>query len=182
MTLYEFEGKRPLIHPTAWVAPSADIIGDVHVGSHCYVGWKAVLRGDHGRIILEDGSAVEEGVLIHTSAGFTSRVGTMATLGHGAILHSATIESFAVIGIGATVCNFGKVGKWTIIGEAGLVKSHQEIPPEVIAVGHPVAVLGPIRPEHRERWMKSKEVYKDFTLRNLKGLREMTMDEAIRRI
>ncbi|MEW6665308.1 MAG: gamma carbonic anhydrase family protein [Thermodesulfobacteriota bacterium] len=179
MPLYEFEGKRPVIHPTAWIAPSADIIGDVQVGPQCYVGWKAVLRGDHGRILIEEGSAVEEGVLIHTSAGFTSRIGPMATLGHGAVLHSATIEEFAVVGIGATVCNYAKVGRWSIIGEAGLVKSNQEIPAEVIAVGQPVTILGPIRPEHRERWMKSKRVYMDFTVRNREGLREI-LSEARR--
>jgi phenylacetic acid degradation protein len=179
MALYEFEGKRPLIHPSAWVAPSADIIGDVYVGPQCYVGWRAVLRGDHGRIVIEEGSAVEEGVLIHISAGFTSRMGPMATLGHGAIFHSATVEEFAVIGIGATVCNFSKVGRWAIIGEGGLVKSNQEIPPEVIAVGQPVTVLGPTRSEHRERWLKSKQRYIDFTLRNRQGLREVTINESI---
>jgi phenylacetic acid degradation protein len=175
MPLYEFEGKNPEIHPTAWVAPSADIIGDVRVGPKCYVGWKAVLRGDHGSILIEEGSAVEEGVLIHTSAAFTSRVGPMATLGHGAILHSATIEEFAVIGIGATICNFSRVGRWAIIGEAGLVKSRQEVPPETIAVGQPVTILGPIRPEHRERWLQSKNRYVDFTVRNRKGLREVPL-------
>jgi carbonic anhydrase/acetyltransferase-like protein (isoleucine patch superfamily) len=178
MPLYEFEGKRPLIHPTAWVAPSADIIGDVQVGPKCYVGWKAVLRGDHGSILIEEGSAVEEGVLIHTSAGFTSRMGPMATLGHGAIFHSATIDEYAVVGIGSTVCNYAKVGRWSIIGEAGLVKSRQDIPPEVIAVGQPVVILGPIRPEHRERWMKAKKAYIDFTVRNRRGLREVTLEES----
>ena len=66
MSLYEFEGNRPTIDPTAWIAPSADIIGDVRIGPKCYIGWAAVLRGDHGSIVIEEGSAIEEGVIIHT--------------------------------------------------------------------------------------------------------------------
>ena len=174
MPIYEFEGKRPFIDPAAWIAPSADIIGDVVVGPRCYVGWRAVLRGDHGRILVEEGSAVEEGVIIHTSAGFTSRIGPMATLGHGAVLHSATIEEYAVIGIAATVCNFATVGRWAIIAEAGLVKAKQEVPPETIAVGQPVAVLCGIRDEHRERWLKAKQAYIDFTVRNRQGLKRVS--------
>jgi len=60
MSIYEFEGRRPSIHPDAWIAPSADIIGDVRIGPRCYIGWGAILRGDHGTIIVEEGSAVEE--------------------------------------------------------------------------------------------------------------------------
>lgn len=176
MPLYEFEGKRPFIDASAWIAPSADIIGDVVVGPRCYVGWRAVLRGDHGRIVVEEGSAVEEGVLIHTSAAFTSRIGPMATLGHGSVLHSATIEEFAVIGMAATVCNYARVGRWAIIAEAGLVIAKQEVPPESIAVGQPVSVLGSIRAEHRERWLKAKQAYIDFTVRNRQGLKRISTE------
>ena len=173
MPIYKFESRQPVIDPSAWVAPSADIIGDVHLGPQCYVGWGAVLRGDHGSIFIEKGSAVEEGVIIHTSPDFVSRIGPEATIGHGAMLHNATINAFAVIGIRATVSNFATVGEWTIIGEMGLVIAHQDIPPRVIAVGQPVKIIGPIEDRHQERWLKAKKRYQDFTRRNSLGLKEI---------
>ena len=172
MPIYEFEGKSPTIEATAWIAPSADIIGDVHLGPLCYVGWGAVLRGDHGSICIEKGSAVEEGVIIHTSPDFVSRIGPEATIGHGAMLHNATVDAFAVIGIRATVSNYASVGEWAIIGEMGLVRERQMIPPEVIAVGQPVKIIGPIKERHKERWRMAKKRYQDFTKRNRLGLKE----------
>ena len=173
MPLYEFEGKRPSIDPTAWVADSADIIGDVRIGPRCYVGWNAVLRGDHGSILIETGSAVEEGVIIHISPGFVSRVGPEATIGHGAMLHNATIEAFAVIGIRATISNFAMVGEWSIIGEMGLVAERQIIPPAVVAVGQPVKIIGEIQQRHKERWLAAKKRYQDLTQRNKENLKRI---------
>jgi len=173
MPLYEFEGKRPAVDPSAWIAPSADVLGDVHIGPQCYVGWGAVLRGDHGRIVIEAGSAVEEGVIIHTSPDFVSRIGPEATLGHGAMLHNATVEAFAVIGIRATVSNFATVGEWAIIGEMGLVRERQVIAPGAIAVGQPVKIIGQIEPRHKDRWMAAKKRYQEFTRRNRLGLKEI---------
>jgi carbonic anhydrase/acetyltransferase-like protein (isoleucine patch superfamily) len=178
MPFYEFEGKRPTIDGTAWVAPSADIIGDVRIGPCCYVGWQAVLRGDHGRIVIETGSAVEEGVIVHTSPEFVSRIGPEATIGHGAMLHNATVEAFAVIGIRATVSNFATVGEWAIIGEMGLVRERQMIPPAVIAVGQPVKIIGHIEQRHKERWLAAKKRYQEFTRRNKKSLRRIELGKT----
>jgi carbonic anhydrase/acetyltransferase-like protein (isoleucine patch superfamily) len=152
MPLYEFEGKRPEINQTAWIAPSADIIGDVKIGAKCYVGWQAVLRGDHGSIVIGEGSAIEEGVFIHTSPNFVCRIGKEVTIGHGALLHNATIEAFAVISMRATVSNFATVGRWTIIGETGLVKEHQEVPQDVIGVGQPVEIIGVVEERHKKNY------------------------------
>ncbi|UCD81550.1 MAG: gamma carbonic anhydrase family protein [Desulfobacterales bacterium] len=173
MPLYEFEGKRPTIDPTAWIAESADIIGDVLIGPRSYIGWNAVLRGDHGRIIIGAGSAVEEGVIVHISPGFDSRIGPEATIGHGAMLHNATIDAFAVIGIRATVSNFATVGEWSIIGEMGLVRERQTIPPGVIAVGQPVKIIGQIQSRHKERWLAAKKRYQELTRRNKKSLKRV---------
>jgi len=112
MALYTFEGNYPAIDPAAWIAPSADIIGDVQIGPKCYIGWGVVLRGDHGTIIIEEGSAIEEGVIIHNSPDFTTRIGPEVTIGHGAMLHNATVEAFAVIGMRAVLSNHSKIGEW----------------------------------------------------------------------
>jgi len=171
MPLYAFEGKQPRIHPSAWVAPSADIIGAVSIGPRCYVGWGAVIRGDHGAVDILEGTAVEEGVIIHTPKDFTSRFGFKTTLGHGAMFHGATVEDFAVIGMRATVSNKAVVGEWSIIGEAGLVKESQVVPPGSVAVGQPVRIIGEVTESHRERWLRGKENYIAFTERNKRSLR-----------
>ncbi len=168
MPLYEFEGKQPRIHPSSWIAPSADIVGDVTVWEQCYIGWGAVLRADHGSIEIGEGTAVEEGVIIHTPKGFASHFGIQATLGHGSIYHGATIEDFAVVGIRAIVSNYGVVGQWSIIGEAGLVKENQHVPSRVIAVGQPVKIIGEVTEKHQQRWVRAKQAYMNFVVRNKK--------------
>lgn len=171
MPLYEFEGKRPRIHPSAWIAPSADIIGDVEIGAQCYVGWGAVLRADHGAIIIGQGSAMEEGTIIHTSPDSVCRVGRWVTVGHGAMLHGAILGDYSVVGMRATIANYGEIGEWTIIGEMGLVLSKQKVPAGMIAMGQPVKVKGPVEERHKEYWLKSKKRYQAFVERNKKGLR-----------
>ena len=170
MAIYEFESKRPIIHSSAWVAPSADIVGDVIIGPNCYVGWGAIIRGDHGTIQIHEGAAVEEGVIIHTPKNFVSHIGIQATLGHGSMFHGATIKDYAVIGIRAVVSNNGIVGEWAIVGEGGLVKASQQVPSGTIAVGTPVRVIGLVTQAHREKWVKGKKAYLDFVNRNKKGV------------
>jgi carbonic anhydrase/acetyltransferase-like protein (isoleucine patch superfamily) len=91
------------------------------------------------------------------------------------MLHSATVDDYAVIGIRATLANRSAVGRWAIVGEAALVRSGQEVPADTIAVGHPARVIGPIEERHRRHWLQAKQVYIDFTKRNQKGLREITV-------
>ncbi len=174
MPLYEFEGRKPQIDPSAWVAPSADIIGDVRIGPQCYVGWGAILRGDYGTILIGEGSAIEEGVIIHARPGDKTVIGIDVTVGHGVMIHNATIEDYAVIGMRAVISDYSKVGAWTIIAEMGLVRSKQEVPPGVIAMGQPVTVKGPIRDIDKTMWTNGKKKYKDMAKRNPDGMKEIT--------
>ena len=98
MTLYSFEGRVPQVAPSAYVAPSAQVIGRVVVGEDCYVGHGAILRGDYGTILVGDGTAVEDGVIVHARPDDTTRFGKRVTLGHGAMIHNATVHDGAVIG------------------------------------------------------------------------------------
>ena len=177
MPIYEFELKKPQIDETAWIAPSADIIGDVKIGANCYVGWHAVLRGDHGSIVIGEGSAIEEGVIIHMSPNFVCRIGNEVTIGHGALLHGATIDPFAVIGIRATISNYAMIGEWSIIGEMGLVKEYQEVPKGVICVGQPVKIIGMVEERHKKRWIQGKKRYQEFTKRNRRGIRKIGLSK-----
>lgn len=173
MALYTFEGKCPAIDSTAWIAPSADIIGDVQIGPKCYIGWGAVLRGDHGSIIIKEGSAIEEGAIIHNSPDLTTRIGPEATIGHGAMLHNATVEAFAVIGMRAVLSNHSRIGEWAIIGEMGLVRNNQEVAAGMIGVGQPVKVIGKVTQHHKERWITSKKRYQGFIKRNNESLNKI---------
>ncbi len=173
MPSYDFEGRFPVIDPSAWVAPSADLIGDVQISANCYIGWGAVLRGDHGTIMIGEGSAAEEGVIIHTSEGFVSRIGREVTLGHGAVLHDATVEDFAVVGMGAVLSNRSVVGRWAVIGEMGLLREGQIVAAESIAVGAPVRVIGQVEQRHKDRWIAGKRRYQKFAERNPVGLTEV---------
>jgi carbonic anhydrase/acetyltransferase-like protein (isoleucine patch superfamily) len=173
MTIYAFEGKKPRIGSGAYVAPSAQVIGEVVIGKECYVGHGAILRGDYGRIEIGEGTAVEEGVIVHARPDDETLIGSRVTLGHGAMVHNAVIEDGAVIGMRATVSDFSRVGAGAIIGEMGLVKQHQEIPPRKIAVGIPVRVLGDVTEKNSDMAVWAKELYIDLAKRYPAGLVEI---------
>lgn len=158
--LYAFDGKTPKIGKGCYIADSAEVIGDVTLGDGCYVGPGAILRGDYGRIVIGDGTAVEEQVVVHARPGDVATVGTRVTLGHGAIVHTARrIDDFAVIGMGAIVSDWALIGRWAAVGEGAVVRNRQEIPPEAIAVGVPAKVIGGVDEEYKAVWTQFKEIY-----------------------
>jgi tRNA-Thr(GGU) m(6)t(6)A37 methyltransferase TsaA len=173
MTLYEFEGRRPRVHETAYVAPSAQVIGDVDIGADCYVGHGAILRGDYGRIEVGAGTAIEEGAIVHARPDDVTVFGARVTLGHGAMVHNATIRADAVIGMRATVSDFSVVEEGALIGEMGLVKQHQVVPAGKVAVGIPVRVVGDVTEKNRDMTVWAKELYVDLAHRYPSGLREI---------
>lgn len=108
MPIYTFEDRTPRIARSAYVAPSAQVIGDVRIGEECYVGHGAILRGDYGTIVVGAGTAIEEGVIVHARPGDRAVFGLDVTVGHGAMIHNATIEDGAVIGMRATVSDYAR--------------------------------------------------------------------------
>ena len=169
MTLYKFDGKQPTIGQAAYVSELAQIIGDVVIGDHCYIGHGAILRGDYGRIELGKGTAVEEGVIAHAPPGETNRIGEMVTLGHGAIVHGKRIDDYAVIGMGAVVSIWSEIGAWTIIGEGAVVKLRQVIPAGVVAAGNPAQVIREIGEKDRKLWNWGKQLYWDLAQKYLEA-------------
>ena len=170
MPIYEFEGRRPRIAATAYVASTAVVIGEVVIGEACYVGHGAILRGDYGAIRIGDGAAVEEGAIIHARPGGETVLGERAMVGHGAMIHNAAVEAGAVIGMRATVSDDAMVGHGAIVGEMTLVKNRQRIRPGVVAVGVPAREVGPVSAEQRERWDRGAELYIGLAGRYPKGL------------
>ena len=173
MPIYEFEGRAPTIHESAYVAPSAIVIGEVIVGAGCYVGHGAILRGDYGTIEIGAGTAIEEGVIVHARPGDKTVIGERVTVGHGAMIHNAVIEEEAVIGMRSTVTDYARVGRGAIVGEMALVKATQEIPPEQVAVGVPARVVGPVKEHQRAMWTMGKELYIDLARRYPEGMKEI---------
>ncbi len=165
MTLYVFEGQRPQVGEDSFIAESATVIGNVKIGKNVYIGHGVILRGDYGTIIVGDGTALEEGVIVHARPKDKTVFGEQVTVGHGAMVHNAHIKDFAVIGMRSTISDFSVVGEWTIIGEMSLVKRNQKIPDGSVAVGSPAKVIGKVTTEQKEFWSYGKKLYIEMAKR-----------------
>lgn len=141
--LYQYNGKQPTYPSpfTGWIADSAQIIGDVHLGDAVSVWFGAVIRGDNSPIYLGARSNVQENCVIHTDAGIDVEIGEGVTIGHLAMLHGCCIGDNSLIGIGAIVLNHAVIGKNCIIGANALVTEGTHIPDNSLAVGSPAKVI-----------------------------------------
>ena len=160
--LYKFDGRQPSVGKESYVSELASVIGDVVIGNNCYIGHGAILRGDYGSIVIGDGTAVEEGVIIHAPPGNTNRIGKRVTIGHGAVVHGGAIGDQAVIGMGAIVSIRSEIGEYAIIAEGCVVKMNQVIPPGVVAAGNPAKVVRDVTPKDKELWDYGKQLYIDL--------------------
>ena len=166
-----FEGKTPEIGDGTYIHPSADVFGNIKFGSDCWIGPGARIRGDYGRIVIGDNTAVEENAVIHARPDEQTTIGNWVTLGHGCIVHNATIHDWAVIGMGSIVSDWSDVGEWAVIGEGAVVRQRQEIAAGHIAVGVPAKVLGKtVADDYKAEWKHWKKVYVDLARRYQKGL------------
>jgi len=157
MPLFEFNRKRPLVDGSAWISPSAEIIGDVRIGKRCWIGPNAVLRGDFGTIIIGDETAVEDGVIIHTPS--LMEVGKSVTIGHMAMIHGRRIMDYAVIGMNSTMGDSSVVGAWSIVAEHSLVKKNQIVPDCKLYAGVPASFKRDIDDQYREIMLLGKQMY-----------------------
>jgi len=130
-----------LIHPTAFIAPDATVIGEVTLAANVSVWFGAVLRGDTDRIEVGEGSNVQDNAVLHTDPGSPCIIGADVTIGHGAVVHGCTVEDGALIGINATVLSGALVGTGSIIGAGAVVMEGVVIPPASLAVGIPAKVV-----------------------------------------
>lgn len=138
--LLQFEGKEPRVHPGAFVAPTAVLIGDVVVEDGASVWFGAVLRGDFNSIVVGEGTSVQDNSVIHTADGLPTTIGSNVTVGHLSLLEGCTIEDGALIGMGSIVLNRARVGHRAMLAAGSVVREGGEIPPEVLAAGVPAQV------------------------------------------
>ena len=139
--IFEFNGYVPYIHPSAYVHPMACIIGNVHIGKNVFIGAGAVIRGDWGEIIIEDGCNVQENCVIHMFPGTTVHLKQSAHIGHGAIIHGALIGKNSLIGMNSVIMDDVEIGDECIIGALTLVPQEMKIPNRKIVVGHPAKIV-----------------------------------------
>jgi carbonic anhydrase/acetyltransferase-like protein (isoleucine patch superfamily) len=135
MSVYSLDGVSPEIAADAWIAPTADVIGNVTVCERASVWFGAVLRGDNENILLGAGSNIQENSVLHTDIGFPLGIGANCTIGHKAILHGCTLGDQTLIGMGATILNGAKIGKNCLIGAGALVTEGKVIPDGSLVVG-----------------------------------------------
>jgi phenylacetic acid degradation protein len=173
MAVYEFEKRKPVIGETSYVSHSASVIGKVTIGEECYIAPGAVVKGDYGEIRIGDGTSVQDNVIIHARPDEITIIGNNVTLGHGCIIHNATIKDEAVIGMGAIVSDYSTVGEWAIVGEGAVVKARFEIPDGKIAVGVPAKLIGEIQDHHKGELARFKAIYRDLAGRYPIGLKKL---------
>lgn len=141
MPCYEIDGLKPVIHPTAFVHPDAVLIGDVIVGPRCYVAPLASLRGDFGRIVLEEGSNIQDTCVMHGFPGTDTVIGVDGHVGHGAVLHGCRVGRNALVGMNAVIMDNAVVGDESIVAACAFVKAGMEIPPRKLVGGMPAKVM-----------------------------------------
>ncbi len=155
-----FEGHEPVIAESSFVHPNADVIGQVTIGSSCWIGPGARLRGDYGRITIGDNTSVEDNCVIHARPDEETNIGSWVTIGHGAIVHNATILDWAVVGMGSIVSDWTTIGEWAVIAEGAVVRQRQTIPGGAIAVGVPARTLSKrVDEAYKAEWTKFKRIY-----------------------
>lgn len=171
MPLFSFEGKQPTVHPSAFIAPTAVIIGDVTVEANASVWYNAVLRGDFSPIVVRRGANVQDGVVVHVTPQHAVEIGAGATVGHTCVLHGATLGEECLIGNGATVLDGARVGVRAMVAAGALVTPGTEIPDGTLAMGTPAKVKGPLAGTAAEHWVRvNPEVYQALARRHKAGV------------
>lgn len=146
MMLVEFEGKRPQVHPDAWVAPNATLIGDVRVEANASVWYGAVLRADICTIVIAEGSNVQDGTIMHASEGQTLVVGPHATIGHGCVVHGLRVGERSLVGNGAVVSDNAIVEDGSLVGAGAMVAPGVTVRSGTVVAGVPAKERGSIEP------------------------------------
>ncbi|CAM3858616.1 gamma carbonic anhydrase family protein [Isoptericola cucumis] len=169
-TVLPFDGHIPEIDPTAWIAPTATIVGQVRIGPRASVFYGAVLRGDMDSIELGAGSNIQDNCVVHTDTGVPTRIGAGVGVGHGAIIHGATVHDGSLVGMGATLLNGAVVGEGAFVAAGALVREGQEVPAGHLAVGVPAKVRGELDEAGAERVRSNAIEYQELAERHRRSV------------
>jgi phenylacetic acid degradation protein len=172
MPCYSIEGVIPVVDPTAYVHPTAVLIGDVIVGPDCYVGPAACLRGDFGRIVLKAGSNVQDTCVIHGFPAQDTIVEENGHIGHGAVLHSCVVRRDALVGMNAVVMDEAEVGEKAIVAACAFIRAGMKIPARSLVAGVPAKVVRELSDEEIAWKLEGTHTYQNLTKRCLASMVE----------
>jgi carbonic anhydrase/acetyltransferase-like protein (isoleucine patch superfamily) len=173
MALYSLDGKKPQLASQAWVADSAEVIGDVKLGEQSSVWFGAIIRADNEPMIIGAGSNVQESAVLHSDPGFPLTIGDNVTIGHQVMLHGCTIGDGSLIGIGAVVLNGAKIGKNCLVGAGALVTEGKVFPDGSLIVGSPAVVKRELTSQQIEGLKQSANHYQKNAVRFSRGLQRI---------
>lgn len=163
--IYALGDTVPQVAADAWVAPDANVIGDVVIEAGASVWFGATIRGDNERIVIGRGSNVQEGCVLHTDMGFPLTVGVDCTVGHKAMLHGCTIEDGALIGMDATILNGAVIGRGSLVGARALVTEGKAMPAGALVLGVPAKAVRDLDAAAREGLAVSARHYRENAAR-----------------
>jgi carbonic anhydrase/acetyltransferase-like protein (isoleucine patch superfamily) len=182
MATYAFEDIKPVIDKSAYVHPLAAVIGDVIIGKDVYIGPGAAIRGDFGRIIIEDGCNVQENCTIHMFPGIEVYLKNGAHIGHGAVIHGAQIGSNVLVGMNAVIMDQAIIGDNSIVGALCFIPNEMKIPPRKVVVGNPARIVKDVSDEMLSWKTQGTSIYQalparlDASLKECEPFRTLTPD------
>jgi carbonic anhydrase/acetyltransferase-like protein (isoleucine patch superfamily) len=154
MPLFSFEGKQPRVHPSAFIAATAVLVGDVTVEENASVWYNAVLRGDFNSVVVRRGANVQDCSVIHVTPVNPVEIGAGATVGHTCVIHGATLGEESLVANGSTVLDGARIGARAMVGAGALVTPGTEVPDGTLALGAPAKVRGPLAGTAAEHWVR----------------------------
>ena len=172
MPQFSFEGLEPNVHPDAFVAPTATLVGDVVVEEGASVWYGAVLRADYSPVIVRRGANVQDGAVLHGPPGLHTEVGVGATVAHSCVVHGAVLEEECLIANGAVVLDGARVGERALVAAGSLVPSGFVVPASMLAAGSPVQIKRPVPGSPAEMWVNlNPSAYAELATRHRAGVR-----------
>tara|TARA_B110001452_G_scaffold38327_1_gene29294 strand:- start:903 stop:1496 length:594 start_codon:yes stop_codon:yes gene_type:complete len=170
--IFEFNGIKPVIDPSSFIHPQANVTGDVVIGKNVYVGPGAAIRGDFGKVIIKDGANVQENCTIHMFPGVKVTINEGAHLGHGCIVHGATIGNNSLIGMNAVILDNAVIGAECIVGALTLVKSELVVPNRKLIVGNPGKIIKDVSNEMIAWKTEGTKIYQSLPMDCYSSLKE----------
>lgn len=172
MPYYKIDGVTPVVDPSAYVHPTAVLIGDVIIGKGCYVGPGACLRGDFGRITMEEESNIQDNCVVHGFAETHTVIRKHGHVGHGAVLHGCDVGEDALIGMNAVVMDYANIGQGSIIAAASFIKNRFTCPPRSMVMGTPGKIVRSVTDDELSWKQTGTREYIDLTKRCLTSMVE----------
>ncbi len=165
--IHNYKDKHPSLDQTSHVFEGAQVIGDVSIGKNVSVWFNAVIRGDMDKVVIGDNTNIQDGTIIHTNTDMPTIIGRDVTVGHAAIIHAATVEDEALIGMGSIILDQAVIGKNALIAAGAVVPPGKKIPAKSLVVGNPMKIVRELSDEDIEAIKANKDTYvhllRDYT-------------------